>query len=285
LIDKNRESEEEFNRLRQLGWKVPPLSSVGLYSPIGVDESRISFPSESYDSKEANTEARGFWALERANSIASILNEATVKTLWEIGAGNGNAAIPLRDHGFNVIPIEPLKSGASTLAKNGFQTFHSTLEDLLLPENSIEAFGAFDVLEHLEKPEVLLTEIYRVLKPGGIFICSVPAYQWLFSDFDLSIGHYRRYSRRSITSLIGSMNIEVVKVKSIYAFLIIPAFLLRRIPFLLGRRASLTKITKSRGGNSRLVNKLDFALGKIHKVEQLLNLPFGLTLIVSAKKL
>jgi SAM-dependent methyltransferase len=277
--------QSEFQRLETLGWKLPNQNSFGLFAPSEVNENSISFPSESYDSQEANDEAAGFWALERANSIARILNEASVTTLWEIGAGNGNAAIPLRNHGFNVIPIEPLKSGAYTLVKNGFQTFHSTLEDLLLPNNSIEAIGAFDVLEHLEKPEDLLAEIYRVLKPGGTFICSVPAYQWLFSDFDLSIGHYRRYSRRSLISLIEMIDMKVLRVKSIYAFLIIPAFLLRRIPFLLGRRASLSKIAKSSGGNSKLVNKLDFAFGKIHNVEQLLNLPFGLTLIVSAKKI
>ncbi len=277
--------QSEFRRLITLGWKLPNLNSIGLFSPKSINENSISFPSESYDSQEVNDEATGFWALERANCIAEILNEASVTTLWEIGAGNGNAAIPLRNHGFNVIPIEPLQSGAITLAKNGFQTFHATLEDLKLPDNSIDAIGAFDVLEHLEKPEFLLSEICRILKPGGVFICSVPAYQWLFSDFDLSIGHYRRYSRRSLISLIEMMNLKVLRVKSIYAFLIIPAFLLRRIPFLLGRRASLSKITKSSGGNSKLVNKLDFAFSKIHKVEQQLNLPFGLTHIVSAKKL
>jgi predicted SAM-dependent methyltransferase len=52
----------------------------------------------------------------------------------------------------------------------------------------LATIGAFDVLEHLEKPELLLDEIYRVLMPGGTFVCSVPAYQWLFSDFDIFDG-------------------------------------------------------------------------------------------------
>ncbi len=258
---------------------------MGLFTPTLVDEDKISFPSESYDSADINSEAAGFWATERANAIAEMLESTGAKTLWEIGAGNGNAAIPLRDLGFSIIPVEPLKSGALTLAKNGFPTFHATLEGLNLPNSSIEAIGAFDVLEHLEKPETLLAEIYRVLKPGGIFICSVPAYQWLFSDFDISIGHYRRYSRRNLRHLLESTQFRPIETKSIFAFLVLPAFILRRLPYLFGRRANLQVISKSSGGNSKRVNKMAFVFSKIHKIEQLLNLPFGLTLIVSAKKL
>ncbi len=276
--------QSEFTELSKLGWIIPPLTTLGLFTPSSVDEDKISFPSESYDSAQTNSEALGFWATERANAIAQMLQTSHVETLWEIGAGNGNAAIPLRDFGFNVIPIEPLMSGALTLAKNGFPTFHATLEGLNLPNSSIEAIGAFDVLEHLEKPETLLAEIYRVLKPGGIFICSVPAYQWLFSDFDISIGHYRRYSRRNLRHLLELTQFRPIETKSIFAFLVLPAFILRRLPYLFGRRANLQVISKSSGGNSKRVNKMAFVFSKIHKFEQVLRLPLGLTLITKAIK-
>ena len=279
-----REMHSEFSELEKLGWIIPPLSTLGLFTPSLVDEDKISFPSESYDSADINSEAAGFWATERANAIAEMLESTGAKTLWEIGAGNGNAAIPLRDLGFSIIPVEPLKSGALTLAKNGFLTFHATLEGLNLPNSSIEAIGAFDVLEHLEKPEILLTEIYRVLKPGGVFICSVPAYQWLFSDFDISIGHYRRYSRRNLRRLLERVHLRPKETKSIFAFLVVPAFILRRIPYLFGRRANLHAISKSSGGNSKRVNKMAFVFSKVHKFEQALRLPIGLTLITKAVK-
>jgi SAM-dependent methyltransferase len=276
--------QSEFQRLEILGWRLPNLNSRGLFTPSEVDENSISFPSESYDSLEVNNEASGYWALERANAIAKILSDASVSTLWEIGAGNGNAAIPLRNQGFNVIPIEPLKSGASTLAKNGFQTFHATLEDLKFPSNSIDAIGAFDVLEHLENPDELLTEIHRVLKPGGVFICSVPAYQWLFSDFDQSIGHFRRYSMKSLTNQLTSSKFTVVHKSAIFAFLIIPAFILRRLPYLMGRRANFLEIKKSLGGNSSIMNSLEKILAVVNKFERRLCLPFGLTILCTAKK-
>jgi SAM-dependent methyltransferase len=276
--------QSEFQRLETLGWKLPNINSIGLFEPSSVDENSISFPSESYDSQEVNNEASGFWAVERANSIARILNEASVTTLWEIGAGNGNAAIPLRNHGFNIIPIEPLKSGALTLVKNGFQTFQCTLQDLELPSNSIDAIGAFDVLEHLEIPEVLLAEIHRVLKPGGIFVCSVPAYQWLYSDFDQSIGHFRRYSIKSLTNELTSSKFTVIHKSAIFAFLIIPAFIFRRIPYLMGRRANFPEIKKSIGGNSLIMNKLEKILTNVSRLEAQVSLPFGLTILCIAEK-
>ena len=157
-------SQFEFERLMKLGWNLPRISTEGFYVPRVVDESKISFPSASWETSDSEEDASSFWAVERASLIYRLLNHHNVTTLWEIGAGNGTAAIPLRELGLEVFTVEPLKSGAATLYANNFEVFHSTLEDLKLPENSIDAFGAFDVLEHLENPEILLNEIFRALK-------------------------------------------------------------------------------------------------------------------------
>jgi SAM-dependent methyltransferase len=271
-------------RLSALGWNVPSKDRDGIFNSKEIDEDQISFPSEGYTGEASNSEASGFWARERANSIYDLLKANGVKTLWEIGAGNGNAAIPLRDRGIEVLPIEPLRSGALTLSKNGFTTFCATLEDLSFPDNSIEAIGAFDVLEHLEDPAIVLREIHRVLVPGGIFVCSVPAYQWLFSDFDLSIGHYRRYSRKSLSSQLNFSNFRITHESALFAFLLVPAFILRRIPFLLGRRANLIDVKKSAGGNSSIMNKLEWILIGVNRLERRLHLPIGLTLLCVARK-
>lgn len=274
----------ELIRLSTLGWNVPAKDGDGIFTPKEIDESQISFPSEGYTGEASNSEANGFWARERANCIHDLLEANGAKTLWEIGAGNGNAAIPLRDWGIEVLPIEPLRSGALTLSKNGFPTFQATLENLEFPDNSIEAIGAFDVLEHLEDPAIILREIHRVLTPGGFFVCSVPAYQWLFSDFDLSIGHYRRYSRKSLSALLNSSNFRITHESALFAFLLIPAFLLRRVPYLLGRRANLFEVSKSVGGNSSIVNKLEWILSGVNRVERGMRFPFGLTLLCVARK-
>ena len=65
-------------------------------------------------------------------------------------------------------------------------------------------------MEHLEDPDELLSEIFRVLKPDGIFVCSVPCFQWLFSDFDLAIGHFRRYNKATLGNVLLAANYEII---------------------------------------------------------------------------
>jgi ubiquinone/menaquinone biosynthesis C-methylase UbiE len=55
-----------------------------------------------------------------------------------------------------------------------------------------------DVLEHIEQDRDELQRAAKLLKPGGAIVVLVPAHQWLFSPFDAAIGHFRRYSRRTL---------------------------------------------------------------------------------------
>lgn len=274
----------ELSRLSKIGWNVPLIDHNGIFKPAKIDESMISFPVDSYTGEELNLDAFGFWALERANAIGKLLQSIDVKLIWEIGAGNGNVAIPLRALGFEVFAVEPLLNGALTMAKNEFITFQATLETLKLPSHSIDAIGAFDVIEHLENPALFLSEVYRVLKPGGIFICSVPAYQWLYSDFDQSIGHFRRYSTKSLKRQLHSSGLESIKIRFLFGFLVIPAFLLRRVPYVLGRRRKFETIKRSNNQRFRFLTHLNILLRILVVVEEKIQLRFGLSIVALSQK-
>lgn len=229
-------SIEEINRIRTLGWEdsTPDENGVRVFSL--VDENSISFPSEKYEADANSSESGGIWSEIRARKISTLLKNRKIDLVWEIGAGHGNMAIPLAEQGIATIPIEPLYSGARALSSKGFHSYAQTLDQLNLPDNCLGAVGIFDVLEHLPNPEMVLREIYRVLKPGGVLLTSVPAYQWLFSDFDLQIGHFRRYSRKSLLNLLNSSNFTETKISNLFFIFVAPAFILRRLPFLLGIR-------------------------------------------------
>lgn len=59
-----------------------------------------------------------------------------------------------------------------------------------------------DVIEHIEDDISELHTAASYLKPGGVLAILVPAHQYLYSNFDKSIGHYRRYSRKDLESII-----------------------------------------------------------------------------------
>ena len=57
-----------------------------------------------------------------------------------------------------------------------------------------------DVLEHIQHDAEELERAGLFLRSGGRLIVLSPAHQWLYTEFDRSIGHYRRYDRASLTA-------------------------------------------------------------------------------------
>src|SRR3990170_5193646 len=61
-------------------------------------------------------------------------------------------------------------------------------------DNSFDAVVCVDVLEHLDDDGAALADIFRVCKPGGRLLATVPAFQFLWSRRDEQLHHKRRYT-------------------------------------------------------------------------------------------
>jgi SAM-dependent methyltransferase len=64
-----------------------------------------------------------------------------------------------------------------------------------LPENSVDCAIATEVLEHCPDPDGLLAEAYRVLKPGGIFLVTVPFF-WMLHEVPYDEYRYTPFALR-----------------------------------------------------------------------------------------
>jgi SAM-dependent methyltransferase len=82
---------------------------------------------------------------------------------------------------------------------------------------SCDAVLLIDVIEHVKEDEDLLSEVYRVLKPGGFIVLSVPTpnYPRVFGwSFHNAVGHVREgYRQGQIESLVRDRGFEVVSCK------------------------------------------------------------------------
>jgi len=75
-----------------------------------------------------------------------------------------------------------------------------------------------DVLEHTPDDAQVLGDAVSHLAEGGYIFITVPAFQWLFSSHDRFLGHYRRYSRRSVMQMLSKCpELEPVSVHYYYA--------------------------------------------------------------------
>lgn len=69
------------------------------------------------------------------------------------------------------------------------------------PDRRFDTILYVDVLEHIADDRTEVARAADMLSAGGRLIVVAPAYQFLFTEFDRAIGHYRRYSRASLADL------------------------------------------------------------------------------------
>jgi len=66
-----------------------------------------------------------------------------------------------------------------------------------------------NVLEHIEDDRAALSRMAAVVGRGGIIVLLIPAFAVLYGPIDRRLGHYRRYSRRSVGELATSAGLRV----------------------------------------------------------------------------
>jgi SAM-dependent methyltransferase len=72
----------------------------------------------------------------------------------------------------------------------------------MVETSRFDAILYIDVLEHIEKDSEELERASALLAPKGALIVLSPAFEFLFSDFDRSVGHFRRYTARSLAAVM-----------------------------------------------------------------------------------
>lgn len=97
-----------------------------------------------------------------------------------------------------------------------------------VPDASIDCVTALDVLEHLADDAAAVRELERVLRPAGLAVITVPADMKLWSDWDASLLHFRRYDRNGLLSLFDPKQWEVIHCTYTNVLAYPAVFLLRR---------------------------------------------------------
>ncbi len=69
---------------------------------------------------------------------------------------------------------------------------------------------SLNVVEHLKDDSLAIQNMVSLLKLGGNLIVLVPAYQFLYNNFDVTLEHYRRYDKQRLKDLMNSHG-EIIK--------------------------------------------------------------------------
>ena len=136
------------------------------------------------------------------------------KRVLEIGCGNG--AFSNFCNASEYIGLEINKSAIEFLNKRGIKVYdHSLEEHAQHYPKSYDVVCSFQVLEHLESPLQYFQDVFKLLKPNGLAIVSVPAEDSFieieFWDImNMPPHHINRFTDKSL-EIIGSkcnLNLE-----------------------------------------------------------------------------
>lgn len=203
------------------------------------------------------------------------------KRVLDIGCGTGAMMEDLVALGADVCGIDSSPQAVSFCKKRDLKNVQlGNLErQLPLPDNFFSAVTCLDVLEHIASDEKLLAEIYRVLKPAGLLVISVPAYQVFWTYWDEMLGHKRRYLLRGLTKKLIKAGFIVEKGTYLFSFLL-PGLGLRLLKHWFGVRTS--DFTSS--VHLVLNRPLLFLCDLERLVAERWGLPFGVSIFAVARK-
>ena len=194
------------------------------------------------------TEDKHFWHRNRKYFLRKVLSKLQygeqIKGA-DIGCGNGSILAFLQDtytdSSFTGIDGYP---EALINCRNRNKVVSLQLQDItdldpIKDENSkYDVVFLMDVLEHLEKPSETIKKIKSVLKKGGHIIATVPAEKSLWSERDVFLGHYKRYSKADFKELFSKEGYQVKRANYLFSHLFLPTYISRLI---------LSKISKKSG--------------------------------------
>jgi hypothetical protein len=172
--------------------------------------------------------ASSFWYQHRQACILQLLEHHPVDWLLDLGGSHGHLTEAIA-HTCPAALMEPDEQGARAAYDRGLRpVFHGTLATAGVPAGSINAVGLFDVLEHIPDDRQFLKDVHEVLQNDGKLFLTVPALACLWSEFDRSVGHQRRYSLGALKKLLQDCGFELLCAS--YMFIILP------LPMLIARR-------------------------------------------------
>lgn len=202
-------------------------------------------------------------------------------SIFDAGCGTGALLLELRDLTTEIyggdISSKSLRftknRGISNLLKIDFE------KKLPYPSKKFDCVTCLDVLEHVGNDKQMLSEFYRLLKKNGRLYLTVPAYQFLWSYWDVSLGHKRRYQKSSLIRLIGKTGFQVKYSSYFYSFLLPVAIVFRIVKTVSSQKSSDFVVFPT------IINQLMLFLCWLErKLMKLFPIPFGLSIFIVAIK-
>lgn len=216
-------------------------------------------------------------------AIQRFLSEAAPPSfqVLEVGCGSGGNSPTFARFG-QLLAVEPEPMAAEIAQKRGgVEVVIDSLPDLaVIGDGRFDLILLCDVLEHVDREQESIRRLTQLLRPGGILVVTVPAFQFLWGYHDELHHHRRRYRRPDLVRKISAEGLRVEYAGYFNSILFLPAAAVRLLDRWSSRRGK-TGLQIPANPVNRIMTWL-FALER-HWVGRLA-VPFGLSLLAVARR-
>lgn len=163
------------------------------------------------------------------------------KRVVEVGSGSGSfAELLVNDQIETLSLVEPAagmyktlnervgRLSTATRIKTYNAIFTEVAEQIKLTQKP-DSIVYVNVLEHIADDEAELRAVHHTLASSGRIFIFVPAFQWLFGEFDRQIGHYRRYTKADLCEKCRRAGFRIVASKYMDLLGIVPWWIKYRL--------------------------------------------------------
>lgn len=171
---------------------------------------------------------------EQVNSLVSKANAHETVTILDIGCGDTYVvaelakAFPQADFcGIDINFTDDQLDVLSKKYKGTNLTICRDWDQLDLPPKSVDIVLLLDVIEHIEDEIGFLSSLSdnAYLRKNTTYLITVPAYQSLFAAHDVILGHFRRYTNKTLRDRLRKAGLETRMERYFFASLIPPRFI------------------------------------------------------------
>ena len=233
----------------------------------------------------ANIEDRHWWY----RGLRAVIHDAWMRSvvvpapsLLDVGCGTGANLAALREVA-HPVGIDAAVDAIRYCRQRGLpHTVAGSAAALPFPSESFDVALSCDVLSHRSLPDrsIPLSEIHRVLRPGGVLFLNVPAYQWMLSAHDSAVHQDHRFTRKEVRGLLAEAGFAVEGVAYWNAALMPAAVAVRWARGMSGRTGS----DLARGSGEALTGLFDAVLRAERALQSYVRLPFGLSIFAVARR-
>lgn len=202
----------------------------------------------------------------------------------DVGCGTGYLLKELSRYS-QAYGLDKSKRSLSFCSKRGLKKIYNIdIERDTFPNVKFDIITALDVIEHIKDDKKAMINISKSLKKGGVVIVTTPAFEKLWSYWDVEVGHYRRYSTKEIKKLFRESGFTIAYMRFTNISIFVPALMIRMIKEKFNPHNS-----KQHSSDfikvPNFINALLYLILKIEMyISSLIFIPFGLSLIIVGKK-